>query len=357
MAKILVINPGSTSTKVSVYDDENHLFTEVIEHSQDDLAPFATLYDQYEMRAAIVRRVMREHGLHGGDFTAVVARGGLLPKARAGAYLVTDPLLYALRHKTRIDHISNIGAALAYSLAEPFGLPAYIYDPVTVDEMEPIARITGLKDMERQAQGHNLNMRAAAIKMAGELGRPYDELSLIVVHMGGGITMSLHHLGRIIDMISDDEGPFAPERAGGLPGFQLIDLASSGRLDHQALLKLVTRQGGLMSHFGTTDAREVLKMMEDGDSRAALVLEAMCHNVAKNIGKLAVVTRGRLDHIVITGGLAHSGIFCDWIRERVEFLAPVAVIAGENEMASLALGALRVIRGQETAREYEPANF
>lgn len=352
--KILVINPGSTSTKIAVYEDEKALFTESIEHSPEELAPYQSIYDQYEMRSEVVARALREHGFRGADFAAVVGRGGLIRQARAGAYLVTETLLETLRHRAVLDHASNIGAALADRLARPFNLPAYIYDPVTVDEMEPIARITGLKDMERRSQGHMLNMRAAAIKKAQDEGRDYLDLTLIVVHMGGGITLSLHHKGRIIDMISDDEGPFAPERAGGLPGFQLIDLASSGRLDKAGLMKLVTRQGGLMSHFGTTDAKAVHRLMEEGDQRAALVLEAMCHNVAKNIGKLAVVVRGRVDHIVITGGLAHSETFNGWIRERVEFLAPVSVIAGENEMNSLALGALRVLRGQETAREYEP---
>jgi len=352
--KILVINPGSTSTKIAVYEDETNLFVETIEHDQASLAPYPTIYDQFDMRAELIRQVVGKHGFHDSDFSAVVARGGLLPKARAGAYLVTEPLLDTLRHRAQNDHISNIGAALAQRIAAPLGRPAYIYDPVTVDELEPIARITGLKEMERRGQGHNLNMRAAAIKKAKELGRPYNELTSIVVHMGGGITMSLHHQGRIIDMISDDEGPFSPERAGGLPGFQLIAVATSGEYDYNAMYKKITRQAGLMSHFGTTDAREVLKMMDEGDQRAALVLEAMCHNVAKNVAKLAVVVRGRVDHIIITGGLAYSKVFTGWISERVEFLAPVSVLPGENEMESLALGALRVLRGEEMAREYNP---
>ena len=354
MAKILVINPGSTSTKIAVYEDETTLFMESIEHDQPSLAPYPSIYDQYEMRGEVVRDTLRRHGFKGSDFSAVVARGGLLPRARAGAYLVTEPLLNTLRYKPQNEHISNIGAALAQSIAVPLNLPAYIYDPVTVDELEPIARITGLKEMERRGQGHNLNMRAAAIKKAKELGQPYGAVTSIVVHMGGGITISLHHQGRIVDMISDDEGPFSPERAGGLPGFQLIAMATSGEYDYQSIYKKITRQAGLMSHFGTTDARAVLKMMDDGDARAALVLEAMCHNVAKNVAKLAVVVRGRVDHILITGGLAYSKVFTDWITERVEFLAPVTVYPGENEMESLALGALRVLRGEESAREYNP---
>lgn len=355
MAKVLVINPGSTSTKIAVYDDDKLLFLENIVHEQKDLARYPTIYDQYEMRAELLRKVLHQHGYRGDSFAAVVARGGLLPHARPGAYLVTRALLDTLRYKPQNDHhISNIGAALANNMAAPWGLPAYIYDTVTADEMDPVVRITGLKEMERRSQGHILNMRAAAIKKAEAEGRPYQDLSMIVAHLGGGITLSLHHQGRIIDMISDDEGPFSPERAGGLPGYQLIAWATDGQHDYRSLFTKVSRQGGLMSHFGTTDALEVLKMMENGDQQAGLVLEAMCLAVAKNIAKLSVVVCGRLDHIIITGGLARSQIFCDWISERVSFLAPVSVIAGENEMEALAQGALRVLRGRETAREYVP---
>lgn len=354
MAKILVINPGSTSTKIAAYEDEKALFVESVEHDQASLAPYPTIYDQYEMRSNLIREIAAKHGFKPEDFDAAVGRGGLLPRAQAGAYLVTPALMDTLAHRAQSEHISNIGAALAHSIVSPFGRPSYIYDPVTVDELEPIARITGLKEMERRGQGHNLNMRAAAIKKAKDSGRDYKEVTYLVVHMGGGITLSLHHKGRIIDMISDDEGPFSPERAGGLPGFQLMAVATSGQYDYKSLFNKVCRQGGLMSHFGTTDARAVLKMMDEGDAQAALVLEAMCHNVAKNIGKLAVVVKGKVEDVIITGGLAHSKVFTDWITERVSFIAPVTVIPGENEMESLALGALRVLRGEEKAREYQP---
>ena len=353
MAKILVINPGSTSTKIAVYEDEKPVFVESVEHDQASLAPYPTIYDQFEWRSGLIRETAARHGFKPEDFDAAVGRGGLLPRAQAGAYLVTEPLMDTLAHRPQSDHISNIGAALAHSVVAPFGRPAYIYDPVTVDELEPIARITGFKEMERRGQGHNLNMRAAAIKKAKDSGRDYKDVTYIVVHMGGGITLSLHHKGRIIDMISDDEGPFSPERAGGLPGFQLMALASSGQYDYKGLFNKASRQGGLMSHFGTTDARAVLKMMDEGDARAALVLEAMCLNVAKNVAKLTVVVSGKVEDIIITGGLAHSKVFTDWITERVSFLAPVTVIPGENEMDSLALGALRVLRGEEKAREYQ----
>ena len=218
--------------------------------------------------------------------------------------------------------------------------------------MADIAHVTGLKEMRRIGQGHNLNMRAAAIKFANQTGKPYHELNILVAHLGGGITLSLHSKGRIIDMISDDEGPFSPERAGGLPGFQLIKMATSGEYDYKSMMKKVQRQGGLMAYFGTSDTRIVEDKITAGDDYARLILEAMAEGVAKNIGKLAVVVRGQVDGIVLTGGIARSKMITGWIAERVSFIAPVTVLPGENEMESLALGTLRVLRGEEKANTF-----
>ena len=278
--------------------------------------------------------------------------GGLLPPVQSGAYKVNEDMVYQLRYHPQNEHASNLGAIIAHSISQDLGIESYVYDPVTVDELEPIARITGLPEMERKGMGHNLNMRASAIKYAQEIDRPYDELSLIVAHLGGGITLSLHKDGRMIDMISDDEGPFSPERAGDLPGFQVIKMATSPEYDYKKMMTKVRRQGGLNAYFNTTDAREVENMIEKGDKKAALVYEALAHNVAKNIGKLAVVVSGKLDGIILTGGMAYSSILTDWIKERVNFIAPVKILAGENEMEALALGALRVIRGRESARTF-----
>lgn len=344
---ILAINPGSTSTKIAYYQDDSPVWVRSVEHDRQSLAPFKTVYDQYEMRKQLVLNVMAEQGSPLESLSAVVGRGGLLPPVKSGAYRVNPEMLETLRDRPVNEHASNLGAVIAWSIAEPLGLPSFIYDPVTVDEMEEIAHITGLKEMRRIGMGHNLNMRAAAIRFARENGKPYDQLNILVAHLGGGITLSLHSKGRIIDMISDDEGPFSPERAGGLPGFQVIKMATSGEYDYKAMMQKVQRQGGLMAYFGTADTRVVEAMIHDGDDYARLILEAMALNVAKNIGKLAVVVRGKVDGIVLTGGIARSAMITGWISERVSFIAPVTILAGENEMESLALGTLRVLRGEE----------
>jgi len=349
---ILAINPGSTSTKIAYYQDELPVWIKSVEHSAESLAPFKTIYEQYNMRRQLVLDTMAEQGSPVDTLSAVVGRGGLLPPVKSGAYRVNELMLETLRDRPVNEHASNLGAVIAYSIAEPLGLPSFIYDPVTVDEMDEIAHVTGLKEMRRVGMGHNLNMRAAAIKFAQQQGKPYQDLNILVAHLGGGITLSLHSKGRIIDMISDDEGPFSPERAGGLPGFQLIRMATSGEYDNKTMMKKVQRQGGLMAYFGTSDTRMVEEKINAGDEYARLILEAMAHNVAKNIGKLAVVVRGHVDGIVLTGGIARSQMITGWIAERVSFIAPVTILPGENEMESLALGTLRVLRGTEQAHTF-----
>ncbi len=350
--RILVLNPGSTSTKMAIYDEKKPLFVESIEHTREELSQFPEINDQYSMRKETILAQLKARNIPLDSITAIVARGGLLPPVKSGAYQVNEDMVHQLKYHPQNEHASNLGAIIAHGIAQELGIGAYVYDSVTVDELEPIARITGLPEMERKGMGHNLNMRASAIKYAEELGKPYKELCLLVAHLGGGITLSLHQDGRMIDMISDDEGPFSPERAGGLPGFQVIKMATSPEYDYKKMMKKVRRYGGLMGYFGTTDAREVEKMVKAGDKKAALVYEALAHNVAKNIGKLAVVVAGKIDAIILTGGLAHSAMLINWIKERVDFIAPVRVIPGENEMDALALGAWRVIKGMERAREF-----
>lgn len=352
MFRILAINPGSTSTKIAVYDDEQPLFTEVISHTREELSPFSRVADQFDLRCRLVLNVLAARQVDLASLSACVGRGGLLPPVQSGAYVVNDIMLDVLRHRPVMEHASNLGALIAAVLARPLNIPAYIYDPVTVDEMEPIARITGFPEIRRKSVGHILNMRACALRYARKTGKPYASLNLLVVHMGGGITLSLHMGGRIIDMISDDEGPFAPERAGGLPSFQLAELITSHSMSYQAIMDRMRTRGGLAGWFGTTDARDVETRIHAGDRQAALVYEAMAHEIAKNIGKLSVVVRGRLDAVLLTGGIAYSTMLTDWVTVRVAFLAPVHVFPGENEMESLTLGVLRVLRNEEQAHEF-----
>ena len=355
--KLLVINPGSTSTKLAVYQHSNLLWQANIEHSAQVLSDFPTIYAQLDMRYQHILQALEEHGDKLEELVAVVARGGLLPPVSAGAYEVNPEMLEVLEHNPVNHHASNLGAALAYRIAHPLNIKAYIYDPVTVDEMIDIVRITGLKEVMRHGQGHNLNMRAAALHFCREQSLDYKDVNLIVCHLGGGITLSLHSHGRIIDMVSDDDGAFSPERAGGIPAFRLAKLACAK--PYPVVMKQLQRNGGLVSHLGTTDVRTVEKMIDDGNEYAHLVYESMALAVSRCIAKLAVVVDGAVDAVILTGGIAYSERFTSMITKRVSFLAPVHILPGENEMQALMEGAMRVLRGEEPSHVFhkeEPLN-
>ena len=352
MEKLLIINPGSTSTKIAVYEDETPLFTESITHSAKDLEPFEHVADQFEFRKDLIVKALQAHGVQLESLTGIVARGGLLKPIRAGAYEVNDDMVWQLRYRPRHEHASNVGALIAHAISAEYRIPAFIYDGVTVNEMDPINKISGIPELSRTGLGHYLNTRAAAMRYARETGKAYQDITVIVAHLGGGISVNLHHGGRVVDFISDDEGPFSPERAGGLPMFGVIGMCFDGKHTHDSMMKMVKRQGGLVAHLGTTDSREVEKMIAAGDEHAKLIYDAMALNVAKNIGKIAPYISGRVDAILLTGGIAYSKYFTESVRGRVEFIAPVTVYPGEDEMLSLALGGLRVLRGEEKAEVY-----
>ncbi|PWM26489.1 MAG: butyrate kinase [Oscillospiraceae bacterium] len=350
--QILAINPGSTSTKIAFFEDETEIWSRSISHSTEELLHYPTLFDQLVMRYEKIIDTITYHDIPLTSLSAVVGRGGMLPPVHSGAYLVNKAMLDQLEFDPVGEHASNLGAPLAYRVAEQLSIPAYIYDPVTVDEMIDVVRITGWKVINRFGKGHNLNMRAAALRYARENGLDYHEQNLIVAHLGGGITSSLHSKGRIIDMISDDEGAFSPERAGLLPGQQLLKVFSQCGLGEKELSRMMRRTGGMMDHLGTTDLREVEKRIASGDEHARLIYEAMALNVAKDIARLAAVVCGEVDAIILTGGIAYSKKFTALVTERVKWIAPVKIFAGENEMESLAHGALRVLTGEEEAHEY-----
>jgi butyrate kinase len=351
--RLLVINPGSTSTKIAVYDDDVLNFAESIQHSQEEIASFAQIADQYEYRESSILRTLESHDIKLESLSAVVSRGGLLPPVESGAYVVNDDMVWQLRNKPENEHASNLGGLIAKAIADRLGVVAYIYDPITVDEMAPIARISGLPRFSRKSMSHALNMRAAAHRYARQVGRPYESLSLIIAHLGGGITMSLHQGGRMVDVISDEEGPFSPERTGGLPTFQTLQFAAESEMDFPALYRHVKTKGGLAGYLGVNDAREVERMIEQGDEKALLIYEAMAYNISKHIGALATAASGQVDAVLLTGGVAHSKMLCDWVAQRVEFIAPVTVYAGEDELESLAQGVLRVLREQEAAHTFK----
>lgn len=352
MKRILVINPGSTSTKIAVYDDSVCILNKKIDHSKEELAAFDTIAAQLPMRRALVLKTLEEAGIAASSLGAVAARGGMLPPVDSGAYRVGEDMIWYLTHSPQSEHASNLAAVIAYEIAQKAGIGAYVYDAVSVDELEPIARISGLPEIERKSWGHYLNMRAAAIRYAGEIGRPYGSLNLIVAHLGGGSTISLHKKGRIIDVISDNEGPFSAERSGGLPLFQVAQMATSGQYDYKGLIKRFRNQGGLAAYFGVNDLRVVEALVERGDERAALIYEAMAYQTAKHIASLSAVTSGQVDAVILTGGMAHAQGFTGHIARRVGFLAPVTVYPGEKEMEALALGTLRVLSGEEEAKTF-----
>ncbi len=351
--KILVINPGSTSTKIAVYQAEEQKWVESISHTLDGLKAYATIYDQLEMRTSIVQACLISHGDDLKSFGAIVGRGGALPPVKTGAYEVNEAMIDTLKFHPVDQHASNLGAGIAYRLAQQIGVKAYIYDAITVDEMTEVNKITGLKGVRVPAKGHNLNTRAAALKLCADKGIDYNKVNIIVAHLGGGITVNLHSNGQIIDFFNDEIGTFAPERAGGLPTYALVDMCYSGKYTKEEMMKNLQRKGGMISYFGTADMREVEKMINEGNSEAALVFEAMALNTAKTIARIAPSVDGKVDYIVLTGGLAYSDTFVTSIKKHAGFIGPIEVIPGENEMKALAEGVLRVIRGEETARIYE----
>lgn len=351
-SEILVINPGSTSTKIALYDKTKQLWQESIEHDMKTLQAYPTAFSQIPFRLPLICDAVTRHGNRLEDLACVVSRGGLLPPLPSGAYEVNAEMLDVLEHRPMNHHASNMGAAIAMKIAQPLSIKAYIYDPVTVDEMIDLVRITGLKEVRRHGQGHNLNMRAAALRYCRDNALTYQTQNIIVVHLGGGITLTLHSKGRMIDMISDDEGPFSPERAGLIPDFKLAKLIAERGLDYKATMKLLQKGGGLTSLVGTADAREVERRIAQGDQDAALAYEAMALGVAQSIGRLAIDVCGNVDQIILTGGIAYSKTFTDMVTKRVTFIAPVTVIPGENEMQALAEGAWRVMTGKEHARPY-----
>lgn len=350
--KILVLNTGSTSTKLALYTDEKKTVQKEYMHSKEELSAYPFMADQLPMRKELARTFILEVQSH-APFDAFVARGGILPPVQSGGYIINQAMCDYLQYVCNQEHASNLAAFIAYDLLKEFHIPhGYIYDAITTDELTPVAHISGLPDLPRVARTHALNMRAVAHKAAEALGKTYQTSTIITAHLGGGFSMSIHKDGRVVDMISDDEGPFSPERAGRQQAVALTNYWGAQEGSVRDRIRILRGKSGLAAHLGTSDAREVEKMIADGNERAKLVYEAMAYQVAKGVGELSTVARGKVDSIVLTGGLAYSELFTGMIRDIISYIAPVQVFPGENEMESLALGALRILRGEETALEF-----
>ncbi len=351
---LLIINPGSTSTKIAVYEDERELFSENISHSAEELAPFDKIVSQKTFRKDIVLRTLQARGIDPSRLAAVVGRGGLLNPIPSGVYRVNDRMLDDLFKGVQGEHASNLGGLIADEIARPLGLPAFIVDPVVVDEFEDWARLSGVPEIKRRSIFHALNHKYSARLAAQQLGKKYESINLVVCHLGGGISIAAHKHGLVVDVNNalNGEGPIAPERAGTVPAWDLVALALSGTHGKDDIKKMLTGRGGMVAHLKTNDMRETLKRIAGGDKAAALVFEAMVKTVAKQVGACAAVLQGRVDGVVLTGGLAYSTEFIDRIKDCVAFLGPVFVFPGENEMIALAQAGLSVLRGEVAARDY-----
>ena len=352
---ILVINPGSTSTKLAVFNDDKIVFSHELSHSSEMLSRFPGVMDQYEFRRDLIEGFLEENGISVSSLSAVAARGGLLHPVSSGAYRVNERMVEDLKQAKYGEHASNLGGVIAKALADRGNAPAYIVDPVVVDELEEIARLSGHPDIPRRSLFHALNSKAAAREAARIIKKRYDEASMIVAHLGGGISVGLHHHGRVIDVNNalDGEGPFTPERTGTLPAGQLARLCFSGRYTFDEVRELIKGKGGMIAYLGTNSSLEVIRRIEKGDERAKVVYRAMAYQIAKQIMSLFPGASGEVDAVVLTGGMARDDRYLvPWIREMLGRCVRVVVLPGELEMEALALGVLRILRGEQPAGEY-----
>ncbi len=352
--KVLAINPGSTSTKVALYDDERPLLELTLRHTTDEIAQFHAVADQEEWRLNLILNALREKNVDIRTLAAVIGRGGLVRPIVAGVYEVNEIMIHDLKN-AQMEHACNLGGLIAHQIANMAGVKAYIADPPIVDELDEVARISGLPECPRVSIFHALNHKATARLHCDRVGLIYERSNLIVAHMGGGISVAAHKQGRVVDVNNalDGEGPFAAERAGTLPASFFANLCFSGKYTRREIQKMLAGRGGVMAHLGTSSMMEVMERAGKGDEKARLISEALCYNISKQIGGLAAAMSGRVDGIVLTGGIAYNTPIVDYIREHCSFIAPVTVYPGENELEALVANALVVLRGIITPRQYE----
>lgn len=352
----LIINPGSTSTKIGVFDDEEQILDKTLRHSTEELKQYSSVYSQKDFRLQLILDALKEENIDIHSINVCVGRGGLLKPIQGGTYTVNDAMVASMSKAEYGEHASNLGGILAKEIGDKLGVPSYIVDPVVVDEMDDVARLTGIPEVPRVSIDHPLNQKAMARRYAKEAGKKYEDLNLIVVHMGGGVSCGAHKGGRVVDLYGafNGDGAFSPERANGVPALGLVELCYSGKYTEAEMKKKVIGGGGFNAWLGTNDMREVESMVDSGNEKAKLVRDAFIYNIAKNIGALAAsVFEGKVDQIILTGGIAYDRFVTDEITRKVSFICPVTVYAGEAELLALAQGALRVMNGEEQAKVYE----
>lgn len=352
--RILILNPGSTSTKIGVFHNERCIFEVTLRHNAEELQRFHRIIDQYGFRKRHILESLHEQGINISKFDAVCARGGLLRPIEGGTYEVNDVMIEDLKSGYAGQHASNLGGIIAREIADGLNIPSYIVDPVVVDEMSALAKISGMPEIERKSIFHALNQKAVARQAAASLGKRYENMKMIVTHMGGGITVGVHDRGKVADVNNGlhGEGPFSPERAGTVPAGDLVDLCFSGKYTREDIMKKLVGTGGLLGYLDTTDAVRVENMIQSGDEKARLIYNAMAYQVAKEIGAASAVLKGEVEVIVLTGGLAYGKSFVSSIRSYIDWISDVLVYPGENELQSLAQGALRVLLGEEQSKRY-----
>lgn len=352
--KSLIINPGSTSTKIGVFEDETLLFEETLRHSTEEIAKYASIVDQKDFRKDIIINLLKEKDFDIHSLNMVVGRGGMLKPIPGGTYEVSDELLEDLKIGKQGQHASNLGGILAREIGDSIQVPSYIVDPVVVDELEPTSRYSGVPELPRTSVFHALNQKAVAKRYAKETGKAYDSLNLIVVHMGGGVSVGAHRQGKVVDVFNalDGDGAFSPERAGAVPSGALIKMCFSGQYTEKEVYKKIVGGGGFNAYCNTNDMRDVEKMVQNGDTKAAEIREAFIAQVAKDIGSMACILKGKVDQIIITGGIAYDKVVVAGLKERAEWIAPMTIYPGEDELLALVQGGLRVLNGEEKAMEY-----
>lgn len=353
--KILTINPGSTSTKVAVFENDKELFSTTLRHSSEEIGRYKTILDQLDFRRDVILDAIKQSGIELSQLDAVIGRGGLLKPIPSGTYEVNAQMIEDIKERPAGQHASNLGALLAAEIAARAGVKAYIADPVVVDELQDVARLTGLPALERQSIFHALNQKAVARVYADKIGKPYEELNLVVAHMGGGISIGAHRKGLVVDVNNalDGEGPFSPERAGTMPALAFAKMCMSGNYTLAEIAKMINGKGGVVAHLDTNDMREVENRYNAGDQKARLVADSMAYGVGKFIGQMIAVLKGEVDAVILTGGIAYDKNVVGYIKEMIEPMAKVVVMPGENELEALAMNAQRVLEGKLTPKVYE----
>jgi len=351
--KILTINPGSTSTKIGIFENENLLLEQTLRHSTEELEIFENIYSQLQFREQLIENFLKNENIDLSEFSAIVGRGGLVKPMISGTYEINEELIQDLKNAIGGSHASNLGGILAKEIAKKHNLKSFIVDPVVVDEMDEVARITGIKNVFRKSKFHALNQKAVAKRFAKEINRNYEELNLIVVHLGGGISVGAHRKGRVIDVTNaiGGEGPFTPERCGQIPADEIIEMCYSGNYQKSDMKKLISGTGGITSLLGTNDVREILKNLENPETK--LIYDAFIYQIAKEIGAMATTLNGDIDQIILTGGIAYSEVVTGDIIEKIKFISEITIYPGEDELLALCQGALRILNNYEKVKIYD----